>query len=161
MSADSAAKMAGFMANHIATSMLHGDYPERDRAYSAAHDVDRTVGGFIDLVKSRIQDLGGDPWVWTQPVAPVVDEPEAPTTGWGAPKPAVHMDALLSALTRHIAGAYISGSDDQCRRARELETGLDQAGLNVDNQVDRLVLNEMRLPPSTRGAAGRLDDPPF
>jgi len=33
-------------AMHVAASMIHGDYPERDRAYSMAHDVQDEVGGF-------------------------------------------------------------------------------------------------------------------
>jgi hypothetical protein len=49
----------------------------------------------------------------------------------------------------------------QVARARELETALDQGGLSVDKQVDRLVLEEMRRPPCARGSAGRLDDMPF
>jgi hypothetical protein len=68
---------------------------------------------------------------------------------------------LMYDLARHIAGAYVSGNDNQVRRARELETNLDQRGFNVDNRVDRLVLGQMRRPPSERGTDGRADTCPF
>jgi hypothetical protein len=68
---------------------------------------------------------------------------------------------LMYDLARHITGAYVSGNDNQVRRARELETSLDQRGFNVDNRVDRLVLDQMRRPPSDRGTDGRPDTCPF
>jgi hypothetical protein len=68
---------------------------------------------------------------------------------------------LMYDLARHIAGAYVSGNDNQVRRARELETSLDQRGFNVDLRVDRLVLGQMRRPPSDRGTDGRPDTCPF
>jgi len=68
---------------------------------------------------------------------------------------------LTSVLAHHIAGAYISGDDQQVERARELETELDEAGLNVDTIVDRVVLQQMRFTPSLRGTRGRAYDCPF
>lgn len=73
----------------------------------------------------------------------------------------VDIKALQYTLARHIAGAYISGNDQQVARARELETELDGMGLNVDRKVDSLVLEQMRRPPSDRGTHGRADNCPF
>lgn len=73
----------------------------------------------------------------------------------------LNIPALRSALAHHIAGAYTSGTDAQVGRARELENELDNAGLNVDKQVDAIVLAEMRRRPSDRGTDGRPDNCPF
>jgi hypothetical protein len=71
-------------------------------------------------------------------------------------------DRLRQALAEHIAGAYVSGNDDQVRQARLLERALDGIGLNVDNAVDRLVLEQARSLPSERGHGGLLPHlPPF
>lgn len=138
-------------AMHVAASMIHGSYPERDRAWSTAHELQEQVGGFVELVKRSITMLGAVPEdVWTVPVERLVEPME--------PKQA---STVRSALARHIAGAYISGSDAQVARAKELETDLDKAGLNVDDHVDRIVLMEMRRRPSDRGTHGRADNCPF
>jgi hypothetical protein len=141
----------------IAASMIHGGYEERDRAYSAAHDVQREVGGFVELVKRSIRMLDQDPQrVWREP-----------SESAGGPAPAAgglhakEAESLRYALARHIAGAYVSGGDDQVRRAKELETSLDGLGLNVDNLVDRQVIEAMRDLPSNRGRGGRADNCPF
>lgn len=72
------------------------------------------------------------------------------------------MDELRSVLAGHIAGAYVSGSDQQVARARELEIAVDNAGLvDIENRVDRLILMQMRIRPSNRGTEGRPDSCPF
>lgn len=74
----------------------------------------------------------------------------------------LNLAALKSAIADHIAGAYISGSDAQVFRARELERAVDDAGMtDIEDKVDRLILTEMRQPPSSRGANGRRDNCPF
>jgi hypothetical protein len=45
--------------------------------------------------------------------------------------------------------------------AKELETALDNAGLNVDAQVDSIVLEQMRRLPGDRGTNGRTHGCPF
>lgn len=74
----------------------------------------------------------------------------------------VNIAALRSTLAHHIAGAYISGSDAQVARAKELEHAVDDAGLtDIEDRVDRIILTEMRRPPSDRGTEGRPDNCPF
>jgi hypothetical protein len=69
---------------------------------------------------------------------------------------------LRRALADHIAGAYISGSDSQVQRARELELAIDNAGLtDIEDRVDRIILRELRRSPSSRGTDGRADSCPF
>lgn len=136
-------------AMHIAASMIHGDYPERDRAYSTAHDVNYEVGGFIKLVKRSIEMLGSDPdTVWKLPT-----EESQP--------PAVRLDSVRRVIADHIAGAYVSGDAWQVACAKDLESALDGAGLNVDRQVDSIVLDQMRRRPSERGTQGRTHNCPF
>ena len=149
---ETASALLRHSAKHVAMSMIHGDYPERDRAYDMALELEREAPGFIDYVKRCIAEAGKSPEaVWQIPR----ETPDEAARGL------IQVNELRSVLSRHIAGAYISGGDHQNARARELETALDQAGLNVDSQVERLVLNEMRLPPSSRGTNGRADDCPF
>jgi hypothetical protein len=139
------------VALYVARSMIHGNYAERDRAYSLAQDVEPLVPGFTDQVKEAISRCNRDPWMVWNPPKETADDP------------AVKLDikSLTSELARHIAGAYISGGDDQVARARELETALDGLGLNIDRKVDSIVLEEMRNRPSTRGTGGRADGVPF
>lgn len=68
---------------------------------------------------------------------------------------------VRAALADHIAGAYISGNGLQVARAKELETALDDAGLNVEPQVDRIILAQMRMQPFMRGTDGRTHNCPF
>lgn len=150
----------------IAHAMLSGEPSRMAMAWHLASALDSNGVEVEYPIRNGLKELGADyEQVWVHPASadPWDTDPWAAAAAAkeAAARQAIDVDALRSALTRHIAGAYISGSDDQVSRARELETALDQAGLNVDDQVDRLVLNEMRLPPSTRGAAGRLDDAPF
>jgi hypothetical protein len=136
-------------AMHIAAAMIHGEYPERDRAYSAAHDVEREVDGFIALVKRSITMLGSDPdEVWTLPA----EVSESPT---------FRVDAVRRIIADHLAGAYVSGNSWQVACAKELETALDNAGMNIDRQVDSIVLEQMRRTPSNRGTEGRTHSCPF
>lgn len=149
---ETASSLLRHSSKHIATSMIHGDYTERDRAYDMALELELEAPGFIDHVKRCIAEAGKNPEVvWQIPK----ETPEETA------RRSVQVTELRSVLSRHIAGAYISGSDHQHARARELETALDQAGLNVDDQVDRLVLNEIRIKPSNRGEHGRPDSCPF
>lgn len=139
------------VAAGIASSMIHGGYEERDRAYSLAHDVERSAPGFTERVKAEIDRLGGDTWVWGQPVRRQ-HESKAP----------LNVAALEQAVGRHIAGAYVSGNDHQVSRAKELERELDDIGMvDIEDTVDRLVLGAMRRPPSARGTGGRTDNCPF
>jgi len=93
--------------------------------------------------------LGGDPdEVWTCPTE-------------GAQPPTVRVDSVRRVLADHIAGAYVSGDTWQVSCAKDLETALDKAGLNVDNQVDSIVLEQMRRRPSDRGTEGRTHNCPF
>lgn len=136
-------------AMHIAASMIHGDYPERDRAYSTARDVEDEVGGFIKLVKRSITMLGSDPdEVWACPTE-------------GRQTPTVRVDSVRRVIADHIAGAYVSGDAWQVTCAKELETALDNAGLNVDTQVDSIVLEQLRRLPQDRGTNGRTHNCPF
>lgn len=149
---ETAAALLRHSARHIATSMIHGDYTERDRAYDMAQDLEPEAPGFVEYVKRCIAEAGRDPrTVWVFPA----ERPEeaAARLADGA--------ELRFELAKHIAGAYVSGSDDQVQRAKELETALDHKGVNVDNQVDRLVMDQMRLRPSSRGTGGRADGCPF
>lgn len=149
---ETAAALLRHSAKHIATSMIHGDYTERDRAFDMALELESEAPGFIDYVKRCIAEAGKSPEVVWQIPKETAEE---------TARRRVQVNELRSALSRHIAGAFISGNDHQHARARELETALDQAGLNVDNQVDRLVLNEMRITPANRGEHGRPDICPF
>lgn len=139
-------------AMHIAASMIHGDYPERDRAYSAARDIQDEFGDFIQLVKHSITMLGHDPSrVWTIPVESREEQ------SW----PKVNGRSLRYHVARHIAGAYVSGSNDQFERAKELERGLAQSGLPLVSNVNEMVLDAMRTHPRDRGDGGRADNCPF
>lgn len=142
-----AAILRRIVVGHVAEAMLDGSYETRKWAWSIATELSR---GGVDIAAEaweRIAGLGGHPSkVWVVPAQVGGEDQEK---------------ALRAELARHIAGAYVSGSDEQVHRARELETALDGLGVNVDNQVDSLVLEQMRIPPSRRGTAGRADDCPF
>lgn len=149
---ETASALLRHSAKHIAMSMIHGDYTERDRAYDMALELEREAPGFIDHVKRHIAEARKNPEiVWVFPR----ETPEE------AASHLLNGGVLTAELARHIAGAYVSGGDDQVARARELETALDALGINVDKRVDSLVLEQMRIPPSHRGTNGRADDVPF
>ncbi len=135
----------------IARAMVSGDQFGQSMAWALAAALDGEGCEVEYPIRHGLKELGADyEQVWVEP------------PGWGSPKsPTVRMDTVRSEVAMHIAGAYVSGDDDQVRRARELETALDGAGLNVDSQVNRLVLEAMRRPPSSRGSARRADDCPF
>lgn len=139
-------------AMHIAASMIHGDYPERDRAYSAARDIQDEFGDFIQLVKQSITMLGHDPnRVWTIPVESREEQPE----------PQINVRSLRYHVARHIAGAYVSGNKNQFERAKELERNFAQSGLPLVADVNEMVLDAMRTHPHNRGDGGRADNCPF
>lgn len=139
------------VAHSVARSMIWGGWTEKQRNWELAHDINRTLPGFIEQVKEALRAHGQDVTkVWVAP--PGGDEEQARTR---------QEASLRYALARHIAGAYVSGSDDQVARAKELETDLDRCGLNVDKKVDSLVLEAARTRPSQRGVGGRADDVPF
>lgn len=139
------------VAHSIARSMIWGNRDEKQRAWELAYDLNRTLPGFVEQAKDALRVHGHDAMkVWVEPT--VDDEDRAL---------ARQQTSLRYALARHIAGAYISGSDDQVARAKELETDLDRCGLNVDKKVDSLVLEAARTRPSQRGVGGRADDCPF
>lgn len=125
-------------AMHIAASMIHGDYPERDRAYSAARDIQDEFGDFIQLVKRSISMLGGMPEeVWVIPVEICEEQPESQ----------INVRSLRYHVARHIAGAYVSGNKDQFERAKELERNFAQSGLPLVSEVNEMVLDAMRTHP--------------
>lgn len=143
-------------AMHIAASMIHGDYPERDRAYSTARDIQDEFGDFIQLVKHSITMLGSDPdEVWIIP-AEILDE-----AAINEPEPQINVRSLRYHVARHIAGAYVSGNNDQFERAKELERNFAQSGLRLASDVNDMVLDAMRTHPRDRGDGGRADNCPF
>jgi hypothetical protein len=135
------------VVGHLAEAMLDGPLATRTWAWSIAEELRRGGVDVADEARSRIVALGGSPAAWAPPKA------ETATS---------RVDALRSDLARHIAGAYVSGSDEQAARARELELAADNAGLtDIETRVDRLVLEAMRTVPSLRGAGGRIETHPF
>lgn len=133
---------------HVAQAMLGGDLPRRQAAWALASELDAVDCEIEYPIRNSLKAFGADyDQVWVEP-APGLEPP-------------VNLSSLRYALARHIAGAYTSGSDQQHARAQELATGLDSVGLNVDHDVDRLILAEMRRRPSDRGTDGRADNCPF
>lgn len=145
--------MRRLVAEHIAQSMLSGEHARQTATWVLAADLEDAGLDLDWLIRKNIKAAGANfDQVWVRP--PQQDP-------WATETAARTLDHLQAELARHIAGAYVSGSDDQVARARELETSLDALGINVDNRVDRLVLEQMRIPPSRRGTHGRADDCPF
>ena len=138
-------------ASGVARSMIWGNWHEKQRAWELGHDLDGVLPGFVEQVKAFLHRYGHDvKKVWVQPSDGDQEKAEER-----------QKSSLRYALARHIAGAYISGDDDQVARAKELETDLDRCGLNVDKKVDSLVLEAARTRPSQRGVGGRADTCPF
>lgn len=145
--------MRRLVAEHIAQSMLSGEHSRQHATWVLAEDLDDAGLELDYLIRKCIEAAGANfEQVWVRP--PQQDP-------WATQTAARTVDHLQAELARHIAGAYVSGGDDQVARARELETALDALGINVDKRVDSLVLEQMRIPPSRRGTAGRADDMPF
>jgi predicted ATPase len=141
--------MRRLVAEHIAQAMLSGEHSRQSATWTLAADLEDAGLELGWLIRKNIEATGANyDVVWVKP--PLTDP-------WAART----LDHLQAELARHIAGAYVSGSDDQVARARELETQLDALGINVDNRVDSLVLEQMRIPPSRRGTGGRADNVPF
>lgn len=145
--------MRRLVAEHIAQAMLSGEHSRQSATWTLAADLEDAGLELGWLIRKNIEATGANyDVVWVKP--PLTDP-------WATPQAARTLDHLQAELARHIAGAYVSGSDDQVARARELETQLDALGINVDNRVDSLVLEQMRIPPSRRGTGGRADNVPF
>lgn len=145
--------MRRLVAEHIAQEMRSGEHSRQHATWVLAEDLDDAGLDLDYLIRKCIEAAGANfEQVWVRP--PQQDP-------WGAQTAPRTMDHLQAELARHIAGAYVSGSDDQVARARELETALDALGINVDRRIDSLVLEQMRIPPSRRGTNGRADDCPF
>jgi hypothetical protein len=136
------------VGENIAQAMLSGDHSRQRMAWLLADDLD-AVGCEVEYpIRNALKALGADyDQAWVEPA--------------GDQKPAVNIPSLRYHLARHIAGAYVSGGDDQFARAKELGSGLDSVGLNVDSEVDRMVIEAMRSRPSDRGTGGRADTCPF
>lgn len=141
------------VAEDIVQAMLSGEHSRQSAAWALAADLEDAGLDLDWLIRKNIKAAGANfDEVWVRPPQENL---------WAAQTAARTLDHLQSELARHIAGAYVSGSDDQVARARELETVLDAYGFNVDRRVDSLVLEQMRIPPSRRGTGGRADDCPF
>jgi hypothetical protein len=143
--------MRRLVAEHIAQEMRSGQHARQQATWVLAEDLDDAGLELDYLIRRCIEAAGANfEQVWVRP--PQQDP-------WATETAARTVDHLQAELARHIAGAYVSGGDDQVARARELETALDALGINVDKRVDALVLEQMRIPPSYRGTNGRADVP--
>ena len=141
------------VGEHIAQAMLSGNHGQQQAAWVLADDLEHADCEVEYPIRNALKDLGADyDQVWVRP--PQRDP-------WSERQAAQTVDHLKAELARHIAGAFVSGTDEQVARAKELETALDALGVNVDKRVDSLVLEQMRIPPSRRGTGGRADDCPF
>ena len=147
-------------AMHVAASMIHGCYAERERAWDTAVEIEDEVTGFTELAKRSITMLGHDPaQVWVQPVegrqAEQVDQ---------VPYKAAFL-SCRKALVDFIAFGLAAGSDERWDAANRLMSVLNAIGLDVDGPVDYVLSHHTdvgsrgRVRPSSRYP--RLGEPPF